>query len=860
MNVLIVESPSKAKSINKYLGNQYKVLASVGHVRDLTAKNDAIDTENDFKMKWETSDRGKKVIKDIAVAAKNSENLYLATDPDREGEAIAWHVESMLREMPKLENLKIHRITFNEITKRAVLASLKEPRKIDENLVNAYLARRALDFLVGFNLSPVLWRKLPGSKSAGRVQSVALKIITERELEIEKFNAEEYWSLKGIFNKNQDREFIGRLIKIDDIKIEKLTIKNEEEASKFLEEIQKNKFVIDEIQKKETKRNPHAAFTTSSMQIEASRKLGFSANQTMRTAQKLYEGTDIEGEPTGLITYMRTDSVMMSKDFITEIREYIRNELGEDYIPNEPRIYKSKAKNAQEAHECIRPTSVKLTPKIIKKFLNTDEYKLYEIIWQRAVSSQMSSAIIDQVSIDITSQNKKILFRSNGSSIKFPGMLSIYKESQEEDKKESDEEDSNLLPPLNKDEIINLIKAEKNQHFTMPLPRYTEASLVKKLEELGIGRPSTYASIIKVLQDRDYVMLDKKRFNPHDKGRVVSVFLENYFNKYVEYDFTADMENQLDEISDGKLNWKEVIKKFWDTFKPLCDDTISKSNREIIDVLDATLGTHFFPPKGEDKDRKCPTCDDGRIGLKVGKFGGFIGCSNYPNCKYTVQFSQITDAKNGVLAGPKEIGIFPETGEMITIRKGPYGVYMQIGEGTDEKKPKRVSIPKNFEPDEIGLNTAIQLLALPRKLGFHPDNNLTVSAGIGMYGPYVLHNRKYKALEKTDNILDIDLDRAIELINKPTTRGNATLKNFGEHPDEKKEITVHDGKYGFYVKCGKINASLMGDQTIDNLSLADAINLINERKVKMGQKIASKKIIKNKISKKKASKTIKNKE
>jgi len=846
MNVLIVESPSKAKSINKYLGNDYKVLASIGHVRDLAAKNDAIDTENDFEMKWETSDRGKKVIRDIAYAAKDSENLYLATDPDREGEAIAWHVETMLREIPKLNNLNIHRITFNEITKNAVLESLKEPRKVDKNLVNAYLARRALDFLVGFNLSPVLWRKLPGSKSAGRVQSVALKIITERELEIEKFNPEEYWSLKAIFNKDQDKEFEGRLIKINDKKIEKLSIKTYSEASYFLKIIENNKYKVKEIQKKETKRNPYAAFTTSSMQIESSRKLGFSANQTMRTAQKLYEGAEIDGETTGLITYMRTDSVIMSKDAIEEIRCFVLEKLGKEYIPAEPRVYKSKAKNAQEAHECIRPTNIKLTPDILKKYLNSDEYKLYEIIWQRAVSSQMSNAIIDQVSVNITNHNENITFRSNGSSIKFPGMYAVYQETKEEDKKENEEDSSRLLPPLKKEENLNLIKAQKSQHFTLPPPRYTEASLVKKLEELGIGRPSTYASIIKVLQDRDYVLLDKKRFNPHDRGRVVSVFLENYFDKYVEYDFTADMENQLDEISDGKLNWREVIQKFWKTFKILCEDTIGKSNREIIDVLDKALGPHFFPPLGEDKDRKCPSCDNGRIGLKVGKFGGFVGCSNYPECKYTVQFNQITDSKNGVLTGPKEIGIYPETGEMITLRKGPYGIYMQVGEGSNEKKPKRVSIPKNFEPEEIGLNTAIQLLALPRKLGLHPENNLTVSAGIGMYGPYILHNKKYKALEKTDNILDIDLERAIELIAKPTIRGNATLKNYGEHPDEKKEITAHDGKYGFYVKCGKINASLLGDQTVETLNLEEAIKLINERKIKIGQKIIKKKSMKKK--------------
>jgi DNA topoisomerase-1 len=851
MNVLIVESPSKAKSINKYLGSDYKVLASVGHVRDLAPKSDAIDTENNFQMRWEVSERGKKVIKDIADAAKNSENLYLATDPDREGEAIAWHVEAMLREMPKLANLNIYRITFNEITKNAVLEALKEPRRVDENLVNAYLARRALDFLVGFNLSPVLWRKLPGSKSAGRVQSVALKIITERELEIEKFNPEEYWTLKAIFNKNQDKQFEARLINFNDKKIEKLSIKDDGGASIFLEKIKDSKYKIEEIQKKETKRNPYAAFTTSSMQIEASRKLGFTANQTMRTAQKLYEGTEIDGETTGLITYMRTDSVTMSKDAIEEVRNYVLEKLGKEYIPIEPRVYKSKAKNAQEAHECIRPTNIKLNPEVLKKYLNSDESRLYEIIWQRAVSSQMSSAIIDQVSVNIINDDKKIRFRSNGSSIKFPGMLAVYQETVEEDKKEDENENSNLLPPLEEGDNLNLINAEKNQHFTLPPPRYTEASLVKKLEELGIGRPSTYASIIKVLQDRDYVLLDKKRFNPHDRGRVVSVFLENYFNKYVEYDFTADMENQLDEISDGKLDWKEVIKKFWETFKVLCDDTISKSNREIIDVLDNALGPHFFPPLGEDKDRKCPSCDNGRIGLKVGKFGGFVGCSNYPECKYTVQFSQITDAKNGGLAGPKEIGIYPETGEMITIRRGPYGVYMQVGEGTTDKKPKRVSIPKNFEPDEIGLNTAIQLLALPRKLGFHPENNLTISAGIGMYGPYVLHNKKYKGLEKSDNILDIDLERAIELIAKPSIRGNATLKNYGEHPEEKKEITSHDGKYGFYVKCGKINASLLGDQTIESLGLEDAIKLIDDRKIKMGQKIVKKKLVKKKLVKKK---------
>ena len=840
MNVVIVESPSKAKSINKYLGDTFKVLASIGHVRDLSPKNDAIDTNNDFNMKWETSDRGKKVIKDITDAAKNSENLYLATDPDREGEAIAWHVENMLRENPKLDKVKIERISFNEITKSAVIEALKEPRKIDDNLVNAYLARRALDFLVGFNLSPVLWRKLPGSKSAGRVQSVALKIITKRELEIEKFNPEEYWSIKGIFDKGDGKEFEARLIKFNDDKIEKLSIKNEGSALNKLEFIQKGSFFINKIEKKETKRNPYPAFTTSTMQIEASRKLGFSANQTMRTAQKLYEGSEIEGEPTGLITYMRTDSVVMSTPAINEIRSYVISNIGKEFIPKDPRVYKSKAKNAQEAHECIRPTNIELTPIKIKKYLNSDEYKLYEIIWQRAVSSQMTNAIFDQVSVDIINTEGNIMFRANGSSLKFKGMLAVYTDAKEEDLENG--EDNNNLPILNEKDNLKLIKSEKKQHFTLPPPRYTEASLVKKLEELGIGRPSTYASIIKVLQDRDYVILDKKRFIPHDRGRVVSIFLENYFNKYVEYDFTADLENQLDEISDGKLKWKEVIKNFWNTFKELCDETVGKSNREIIDVIDNALGPHFFPPKGEDKDRKCPTCNNGRLGLKVGKFGGFVGCSNYPDCKYTIQFSQLSDSRNGTLVGPKEIGIFPETGEMITLKKGPYGFYMQLGEGTEEKKPKRVSIPKNLEPDEIGLNTAIQLLGLPRRLGKNPENEKVVSAGIGMYGPYILHNQQYRALEKHDNILDITLERALELIKKPKAQfGNPILKTYGKHPIENKDITGHEGKYGPYVKCGKIMASIIGDQTIDNLTLEQSIELIANRKLVLEKKSSGKK-------------------
>ena len=834
MNVIIVESPSKAKTINRYLGNNYKVIASMGHVRDLLAKEEAVDTKNNYEMKWEVSDKGKKVIKDIKALAINASNLYLAPDPDREGEAISWHLEKLLRMDSKLNDLNIKRITFNEITKDAVTKSLEKPRELDQDLIDAYMARRVLDFLVGFNLSPVLWRKLPGSKSAGRVQSVALRLIVEREIEIEKFDPIEYWSISGDFNNSNNEKFIARLTHYKDEKLEKLNIKNEDQAIKILNEIKQKKFSISNIESKEVKRNPYPPFSTSTLQQEASSKLGFNANQTMRTAQKLYEGIEIDGEPVGLITYMRTDSITMSSTAINNIRDYIEKNYGEKYLPTNPRIYKSKSKNAQEAHECVRPTNINRTPIDIKKFIREDEYKLYELIWQRSTSSQMNSAKFEQVGVDIKSNDKVDSFRANGSILKFDGMLKVYVETKNDEEKK--------LPNLKENEKLELLSLNKNQHFTQPPPRYTEASLVKKLEELGIGRPSTYASIIQVLQDRNYVQKENKRFLANDRGRVVAIFLIKYFQKYVQYDFTADLENQLDEISDGKLKWKEVIKNFWNTFKELCDETVGKSNREIIDVIDNALGPHFFPPKGEDKDRKCPTCNNGRLGLKVGKFGGFVGCSNYPDCKYTIQFSQLSDSRNGTLVGPKEIGIFPETGEMITLKKGPYGFYMQLGEGTEEKKPKRVSIPKNLEPDEIGLNTAIQLLGLPRRLGKNPENEKVVSAGIGMYGPYILHNQQYRALEKHDNILDITLERALELIKKPKAQfGNPILKTYGKHPIENKDITGHEGKYGPYVKCGKIMASIIGDQTIDNLTLEQSIELIANRKLVLEKKSSGKK-------------------
>ena len=649
MNLVIVESPSKAKTINKYLGNEYTVVASMGHVRDLLAKEEAIDTENNYKMKWEVSDKGKKVIKDIKVLAKNAKFLYLAPDPDREGEAISWHLEKLIRMDSNLDKLNIKRITFNEITKEAVLNSLKKPRDLDQNLIDAYMARRALDFLVGFNLSPVLWRKLPGSKSAGRVQSVALRLIVEREIEIEKFNPEEYWSIIANFCNSNKEKFDARLINYNNKKIEKLHITNENQAKEMLNQINKKKFYVNNIDSKEVKRNPYPPFSTSTLQQDASSKLGLNANQTMRTAQKLYEGIEIDGDTVGLITYMRTDSIMMSSTAIEEARNFIKENFGESYLPIKPKIYKSKAKNAQEAHECVRPTSLFRKPIDVKKSLREEEFKLYQLIWKRSISSQMENAIFNQVSVDISSEDRKDTFRANGSTIKFDGMLKIYEESIEKNNLESQENDSKKLPKLIENEKLEIIQTNKNQHFTQPLPRYTEASLVKKLEELGIGRPSTYASIIQVLQDRNYVEKDNKRFLANDRGRVVAIFLIKYFQKYVQYDlFTADLENQLDEISDGKLNWIEVINNFWKNFKPSVDETIAKRNSEIIDVLDDELGSHFFPPLGEDSNRKCPICSDGRLGLKIGKFGGFIGCSKYPECKHTMQFSQQLEiAKNG---------------------------------------------------------------------------------------------------------------------------------------------------------------------------------------------------------------------
>jgi DNA topoisomerase-1 len=766
MKVVIVESPAKAKSINKYLGSGYKVIASYGHVRDLPSKNGSVDPDQGFTMIWEVSSDSKKHIKAIEDEVKQADALYLATDPDREGEAIAWHVLEILKEKKLLENKKIYRSVFYEITKKAVVAAIENPRELNNELIEAYLARRALDYLVGFNISPVLWRKLPGSKSAGRVQSVALRLITEREGEIEKFVPQEYWTIDVNFLTTSSKKVIARLTHLDGEKLDKFSLKDEKSAKAAVSKIEQQSFSIESIKKKQVKRNPAPPFITSTLQQEASRKLGFGAGRTMQTAQKLYEGFELGGETVGLITYMRTDSVNMSNDAIQACRKLIAAEYGKDYVPESPRVYKSKAKNAQEAHEAIRPTDLSRTPKSLSGVLDPQQLKLYDLIWKRAMASQMNSAILDQVSVDIISEDAKIKLRATGSTIAFDGFYVLYKEGRDDDQ---DEDQEKILPPLKEHEKMDKDTINPEQHFTQPPPRYSEASLVKKLEELGIGRPSTYASIIQVLQARNYVRLEKKQFIPEGRGRLVSTFLQNYFPKYVEYDFTADLENELDKISTGDLDWKNVLKTFWSNFIQTIDKTTDLKVSDVLDVLDEELGQYFFP----EEKRTCPECKEDKLHLKLGKFGAFIGCENYPDCKYTQQISdkskkdgeeeQQMETKKDE-AFPKLLGKDPETEEEITLRKGPYGPYIQCGEGKGKQKPKRAPVLKGMTLEDIDLEKALNLLSLPRNLGKHPETGEDVLAGVGRYGPYIKHGNTFISLKGQD-VLSINLGEAVEVIN-----------------------------------------------------------------------------------------------
>ena len=848
MTVVVVESPAKAKTINKYLGSDYHVLASYGHVRDLPSKDGSVRPDDDFDMSWEVDGKAKKRIDDIAKALKGDDTLILATDPDREGEAISWHVEEVLRERKALKGVNVSRVVFHEITKDAILEAMKQPRAINQELVEAYLARRALDYLVGFTLSPVLWRKLPGSRSAGRVQSVALRLICEREAEIEIFKPQEYWSVIGQFDTAKGIPFPARLTHLNGERLDRLGIKSEAESNAAKQTIESSQFTVSSVEKKMVRRNPATPFTTSTLQQEASRKLRFGASRTMQVAQKLYEGFDIGGETVGLITYMRTDSVILSGDAIGGCRRLIEADFGNNYLPKKPRVYRTKAKNAQEAHEAIRPTDLFRRPADIKPYLDEEQFKLYELIWKRTLASQMESAIFDQVAADLASADKKTVLRANGSVLKFDGFLKLYQEGQ--DDKPEDDSGDRRLPEMIEGEESNLKSVETEQHFTQPPPRYGEASLVKKMEELGIGRPSTYASIIKVLQDRNYVILERRQFIPEDRGRLVTTFLTCFFERYIEYGFTASLEEQLDDISDGRLDWKKVLRDFWQAFSKSTEETASLKFSEVLDALDEDLGPHFFPA-GEDGDagaaRLCPVCKEGRLSLKLGRFGAFVGCGNYPECKYTRQLAvgaNAEDESDTLLAmGPVVLGTDPETGLDVSLRKGPYGPYIQLGEAIPadkEKKqkavkPKRASLPKGMPPADITLEIALRLLSLPRDVGAHPETSEMISAGIGRYGPYLRHQKKYTSLPAEDDVLSIGLNRAVTILAEAKPSGG---REVGTHPDDGKPIKVQKGRFGPYVKHGKTNATLPRDLEMDDITLEQALALIAAKIAKTGAKAA----------------------
>jgi DNA topoisomerase I len=846
MDVLVVESPAKAKTIGKYLGPGYTVLASYGHVRDLPPKDGSVRPDEDFAMDWEVDAQSQKRLDAIAKAITKGGKLYLATDPDREGEAISWHVRDVLKRKKALEGVDVKRVTFNAITKQSVLDAVAHPRDLDQDLIDAYMARRALDYLVGFTLSPVLWRKLPGSRSAGRVQSVALRLICERESEIEVFKSREYWTVDVLFGTAKKQTLKARLTHLDGRKLDKFDLDTQERAEQAKREIERRAFQVASIDRRQVRRNPPPPFITSTLQQEASRKLGLGAATAMRIAQRLYEGVDIGGETVGLITYMRTDGVTLAPEAIGQTRRLIETKYGQSYVPEKPRVYTSKAKNAQEAHEAIRPTDLFRTPQDVAQYLDKDQLGLYELIWKRTVASQMESAVLDQVTVDIASADKTVQLRATGSVVKFNGFLTLYDEGHDDNGKE-DEEGNAILPDVAQDEGLERRDVTPEQHFTEPPPRYSEASLVKKLEELGIGRPSTYASIIEVLQRRNYVKLDRKRFVPEDRGRIVTAFLQTYFPRYVEYNFTAHLEDELDEISDGKIDWRQVLREFWKAFAAAVGETKDLRVSEVLDKLDEELGPHFFPANdnGGKSPRDCPSCANGRLGLKLGKFGAFIGCSNYPECRFTRKLGIVdpeADAASGAnLDGPKVLGTDPATGKVVTLRNGPYGLYVQLGEAEGKEKPRRQSLLKGMTPDDVTLEKALLLLSLPRELGSHPEDGQPVLAGVGRFGPYVKHTTKYKTIPADESVLEIGMNRAVALLAeaKATGRGRAAAKPIrivGNHPADEAPVELYEGRYGPYVKHAGINATVPRDLKPDELTLDQAVALLAERAAKGGGK------------------------
>ncbi|WP_286830880.1 MULTISPECIES: type I DNA topoisomerase [Kordiimonas] len=854
MNVVIVESPAKAKTINKYLGKDYKVLASFGHVRDLPAKDGSVKPDEDFAMDWVVDRDSNKRLTEIANAVKGADKLYLATDPDREGEAISWHVLEVLNKKKALKDVTVKRVVFNEITKSAILKAMAEPRDLDDELVHAYLARRALDYLVGFTLSPVLWRKLPGARSAGRVQSVALRLICQREAEIEKFVPQEYWSVEAGVKGDEGKSFMSRLFAMNGDKLKKYDLNNEADAKTAAALIERTPLKVSGVERKPARRHPQPPFTTSTLQQEAARKLGFPAQRTMRVAQSLYEGKPIDGEVTGLITYMRTDGVTIAQEAMNATRGVIESRYGDKYLPDSPRVYKTKAKNAQEAHEAIRPTDPMRTPSEVAHTLDADEKKLYELIWRRTIASQMESAVAERTTVTIMNADQTAELRATGTIIQFDGFLSVYQEGKDDE----GDEDETRLPMIKEGEVLTLEGVEPKQHFTDAPPRFTEASLVKRMEELGIGRPSTYASILSVLRDRSYVHMERNRFIPDDKGRLVTAFLEKFFTRYVEYDFTANLEEQLDDISAGQEDWKKVLAEFWEAFKPKTEEIIGVRNSVVIDALDEFLEHMMFPEakEGGEDPRKCPKCDDGRLGLKTSRYGAFIGCSNYPECGYTRQFGNKGDADgDGNADEPATLGNDPESGEPISIRTGRFGPYIQVGEAVKGEKPKRASIPKDIDTGDVDLEKALALLSLPREIGAHPEDGKMITSAIGRYGPYVAHDGTYAKLQSSEEVFTVGLNRAVSLVADAKAKkggGKTVLKELGEHPDDGDAVRVLDGRYGPYVNHKRTNATLPKGTEPESVTLEQALEWLAAKATKKKPAAKKKAAAKKAPAKKKA--------
>jgi len=823
MDVVIVESPAKAKTINKYLGSGYEVYASFGHVRDLPSEDGAVDPDADFAMKWEIDFKASKRLAEIAAAVKDADGVILATDPDREGEAISWHVLEILKAKKVLKDKRVQRVVFNAITKNAILEAMKNPREIDADLVDAYLARRALDYLVGFKLSPVLWRKLPGARSAGRVQSVALRLVCDRELEIEKFKPREYWSLEAFLKTKQGASFTARLVGADGKKINRLDIGTGTEAEAFKTALENADFDVVSVESKPAKRHPYPPFTTSTLQQEASRKLGFAPARTMQIAQRLYED--------GIITYMRTDGVDMAPEAIAGARRVIEQEFGQKYLPGVPRKYSAKAKNAQEAHEAVRPTDLGRLPKVFARSAeNVEQARLYDLIWTRTIASQMESAELERTSVDIAARvnsgaYKQIDLRATGQVVRFDGFLTLYQEGRDDD----EDEDANRLPPMAQGDRLTKERISADQHFTEPPPRFTEATLVKRMEELGIGRPSTYASTLAVLRDRQYVRLDKKRLVPEDRGRLVVAFLESFFTRYVEYDFTAALEEKLDLVTSHDIHWKQLLREFWTEFSAALEGTSDLRTTQVLDALNDLLAPHIFPEKeGVGDPRACPACGAGQLSLKLSKFGAFVGCTNYPECKFTRAVSPSDEGDASGRPGVKVLGTDPQTELEVTSRNGRFGPYVQLG---DEKDSKKTSLPKGLALEDVTLEKALALLSLPREVAKHPTSGEPILAGIGRYGSYVQHQKTYANLGKDDDVLEIGANRAIDLITTKEQRGGGGRfagRELGDHPQGGK-IAVKAGRFGPYIAWNKINATIPKGTDPDSFTLEQAVALIEAK-------------------------------